>query len=87
MPPRERPLEHRTIDSFMGRGLSGAAHVVLFGNCAYKQTGLLQALGVRHLLDSAPLKEGFASPCEAFGYQELLGALVGHGLTFVRRLM
>jgi len=87
MPPRERPLEHRTIDSMMGRGLSSFTHVVLFGNCAYKQTGLLQAIAARHLLDAAPLKEGFASPCEAFGYQELLGALVGHGLTFVQRIV
>jgi len=87
MPPRERPLEHRTVDSMMGRGLSAVAHVVLFGNCAYKQTGLLQAVAARHLLDAKPLSDGFASPCEAFGYQELLGALVSHGLTFVRRLM
>ena len=87
MPPRENPLEHRTIDSMMGRGLNAATHVVLFGNCAYKQTGLLQATAARHLLHSAPRKTGFASPCSAFGYQELLAALQGHGLTFVRRLL
>ena len=85
MPPRENPLQHRTVDSVMARGSLATSHVVLLGTCAYKQTGVLQATAAQHLLHGAPKAVGFASPCTAFGYQELLAALEGYGLTAVRR--
>jgi short subunit dehydrogenase-like uncharacterized protein len=85
MPPRENPVQHRTIDSVMGRGSLATSHVVLFGTCAYKQTGVLQAAAAQHLLHNAPKAVGFASPCTAFGHQELLAALESYGLTAVRR--
>lgn len=85
MPPRENPLLHRTIDSAMARGSTAASHVALFGTCAYKQTGVLQATAVRHLLNARPLATGFASPCSAFGYRELLAQLESYGLTRVQR--
>jgi short subunit dehydrogenase-like uncharacterized protein len=85
MPPRENPLQHRTTDSVMGRGSLASSHVVLFGTCAYKQTGVLQATAAAHLLHAAPKAVGFASPCAAFGYRELLAALESYGLTSMRR--
>ena len=85
MPPRENPLLHRTVDSAMARGSTAASHVVLFGTCAYKQTGIMQAAAARHLLNADPLSTGFASPCSAFGYRELLTELESYGLTRVQR--
>ena len=86
MPPRENPLVHRTVDSAQARGSLAASHVALFGTCAYRQTGLLQAAAVEHLLSGAPGRVGFASPCQAFGHAELLAALEGAGLSSVKRL-
>lgn len=86
MPPRENPLEHRTIDSAMARGNMAASHVVLFGTCAYKQTGVLQAAAALHLLNSRPLTTGFASPCSAFGHQALLAQLESYGLTRMQKI-
>lgn len=86
MPPRENPLLHRTIDSAMARGSTAASHVALFGTCAYKQTGVLQAAAVQHLVNSKPLKVGFTSPCSAFGYRELLAQLESYGLTRLQHI-
>lgn len=85
MPPRENPVLHRTIDSAMARGSTAASHVALFGTCAYKQTGVIQATAARRLVESGPLVTGFASPCSAFGYRELLAELESYGLTRVQR--
>jgi len=85
MPPRENPLLHRTIDSAMARGSTAASHVALFGTCAYKQTGVIQAAAARQLVDARPLATGFASPCSAFGHRRLLAELESYGLTRLQR--
>jgi hypothetical protein len=53
---------------------------VIHGNSNYKQTGLLQAFAAYSLLQKAPLRAGFASACQAFGYRDLLGTLRSFGL-------
>ena len=53
---------------------------MIYGNCNYKQTGLLQAYAAATLLQQAPKRVGFASGCQAFGHRELLGALKSFGL-------
>jgi short subunit dehydrogenase-like uncharacterized protein len=85
MPPRENPLLHRTVDSAMARGSTAASHVALYGTCAYKQTGVIQAAAAQHLINSNPRKAGFASPCSAFGHRELLVHLESSGLTRLQR--
>ena len=81
-PPRENRRENRTVDVVIGRGNLESAHVVIHGTGAYLQTGLIQAFAAHHLTLQPPRKVGFASPGEAFGHRELLGALEGYG--FVR---
>ena len=85
-PPRENTREHRTIDVVVGRGTTSFAKCVMFGTCAYRQTGLLQAFAAHHLIHAAPRKVGFASPTSAFGHRELLGALESHGFVKARLL-
>ncbi len=80
-PPRENTRVHRTIDVVLGRGSMSFVQCAMFGTCAYRQTGLVQAFAAHHLALSAPRKVGFASPCEAFGHRELLHALETHGLS------
>ncbi|VTU46420.1 Putative trans-acting enoyl reductasec (plasmid) [Variovorax sp. SRS16] len=80
MPPRENPRINKSVDSVHASGPLGRAHCVIFGNCNYKQTGLLQAFAAAALLQQAPRRVGFASGCQAFGHHELLGALRGFGL-------
>ncbi len=80
MPPRENPRINKSVDSVHASGPLGRAHCVIFGNCNYKQTGLLQAFAAHWLLQQAPKRVGFASGCQAFGHHELLGALRGFGL-------
>lgn len=80
MPPRENPRINTTIDSVHASGPLGRAHCVIHGNCNYKQTGLLQAYAAYSLLQQPPLKAGFASACQAFGYKTLLGVLRSFGL-------
>ena len=75
MPPRENPRINSTIDSVHASGPLGRAHVALHGNQNYKQTGLMQAYAAYSLLQQAPRRTGFASGCQAFGHQELLGVL------------
>jgi len=53
---------------------------VIYGNCNYKQTGMLQAYAAASLLQQAPKRAGFASGCQAFGHRELLGQLKSFGL-------
>jgi len=80
MPPRENPRINKSVDSVHASGPLGRAHCVIYGNCNYKQTGMLQAYAAVSLLQQPPKRAGFASGCQAFGHRELLGALKGFGL-------
>jgi len=83
-PPHENTRQQRTIDVVLGRGSTSFVQCTMFGTCAYRQTGLVQAFAAHHLVQTAPRKVGFASPCEAFGHRELLQALENYGLSTVR---
>jgi short subunit dehydrogenase-like uncharacterized protein len=80
MPPRENPRINKSVDSVHASGPLARAHCVIYGNCNYKQTGLLQAYAAASLLQQAPKRVGFASGCQAFGHHELLGTLCSFGL-------
>ena len=80
MPPRENPRVNTSVDSVHASGPLGRAHCVIYGNCNYKQTGLLQAFAAYSLLQQPPRRAGFASGCQAFGHRELLGVLRAFGL-------
>jgi NAD(P)-dependent dehydrogenase (short-subunit alcohol dehydrogenase family) len=80
MPPRENPRLNRSVDSVHASGPLGRSHVVIHGNSNYKQTGLLQAFAAYSLIQQTPHRVGFASACQAFGHNELLGQLRGFGL-------
>ncbi|MEV6324987.1 DUF5938 domain-containing protein [Nocardia sp. NPDC051787] len=80
MPPRENPRVNTSLDSVHASGPLARAHCVIYGNCNYKQTGLLQAFAANWLLQAPPKQVGFASACQAFGHRELLGVLRGFGL-------
>ncbi|MDM0018747.1 DUF5938 domain-containing protein [Variovorax saccharolyticus] len=80
MPPRENPRLNKSVDSVHASGPLGRAHCTIFGNCNYKQTGMLQAFAAHSLLQQAPKRAGFASGCQAFGHHELLGQLRSFGL-------
>jgi hypothetical protein len=79
-PPRENTREQRTIDVVVGRGTTDFAQCVVFGTCAYRPTGLIQAWAAHSLIHTPPRKVGFASPAEAFGHRELLRVVESHGL-------
>jgi hypothetical protein len=80
MPPRENPRINKSVDSVHASGPLARAQCTIFGNCNYKQTGLMQAFAAASLLQQAPRRLGFASGCQAFGHHELLGALRSFGL-------
>lgn len=80
MPPRENPRINKSLDSVHASGPLGRAHCVIHGNSNYKQTGLLQAYAAYSLLQTPPLRAGFASGCQAFGHRNLLGVLRSFGL-------
>jgi Family of unknown function (DUF5938)/Saccharopine dehydrogenase NADP binding domain len=80
MPPRENPRINVSVDSVHASGPLGRRHVVIHGNCNYKQTGLLQAYAAMSLIQQAPRRVGLASACQAFGHRELLGVLQTFGL-------
>lgn len=80
MPPRENPRLNTSIDSVYASGPLGRVHVLIHGNCNYKQTGLMQAWAAANLLQQAPRRTGFASACQAFGHREILGSLRQFGL-------
>ena len=80
MPPRENPRINKSVDSVHASGPLARAHCVIFGNCNYKQTGLLQAFAAVSLLQQSPKRVGFASGCQAFGHRELFGVLRQFGL-------
>ncbi len=80
MPPRENPRINISVDSVHASGPLGRVHTVLYGNCNYKQTGLLNAYAAAQLVEGGNRKVGFASACQAFGARELLGVLKSFGL-------
>ncbi|HEV8625158.1 MAG TPA: DUF5938 domain-containing protein, partial [Acidimicrobiia bacterium] len=80
MPPRENPRINISVDSVHASGPLGRVHCVVHGNCNYKQTGLLNAYAASQLIQGGNRKVGFASACQAFGHQELLGVLKSFGL-------
>ena len=80
MPPRENPRINKSLDSVHASGPLARAHCTIYGNCNYKQTGLLQAHAAYSLLQQPPKRVGFASGCQAFGHHELLGVLRSFGL-------
>ena len=80
MPPRENPRINISVDSVHASGPLGRVHTVLYGNCNYKQTGLLNAYAAAQLIEGGNKKVGFASACQAFGHNELLGVLKSFGL-------
>jgi short subunit dehydrogenase-like uncharacterized protein len=80
MPPRENRRQQRTIDVVSARGSLESIQVVVHGQGAYLQTGLIQAFAAHHLAFARPHAVGFASPCTAFGHRELLAALEAYGL-------
>ena len=80
MPPRENPRINISVDSVHASGPLGRVHTVIYGNCNYKQTGLLNAYAAAQLLAGGSRKVGFASACQAFGHQELFGVLKSFGL-------
>ncbi len=80
MPPRESTRINTSLDSVHASGPIGRAHCVIYGNCNYKQTGLLQAYAAYSLLLQPPKRVGFASGGQAFGHRELLGVLRSFGL-------
>ena len=59
MPPRENPRVNTSLDSVYASGPLGRKHVVIHGNCNYKQTGMLQAYAAYHLLQQPPQRVGF----------------------------
>jgi short subunit dehydrogenase-like uncharacterized protein len=80
MPPRESTQINTSLDSVHASGRMARAHCVIYGNCNYKQTGLLQAYAAYSLLQQPPRRAGFASGCQAFGHRELLAVLRSFGL-------
>ena len=80
MPPRENRRRQRTIDVVAARGSLESVQVVVHGQGAYLQTGLIQAFAAHHLVFQPPRAVGFASPGSAFGRRELLAALEAYGL-------
>jgi len=80
MPPRENRRRQRTIDVVSARGSLDSIQVVVHGQGAYLQTGLIQAFAAHHLSLQPPKAVGFASPCTAFGHRELLAALEAYGM-------
>ncbi len=80
MPPRENPRINISIDSVHASGPLGRVHTVIYGNCNYKQTGLLNAYAAHQLINGGHRRVGFASACQAFGHKELFGVLKSFGL-------
>lgn len=80
MPPREWTRVNTSVDSIHASGPLGRSQVAIHGNSNYKQTAMMQAYAAYSLLQQAPLRTGFASGCQAFGYQNLLGQLKAFGL-------
>ncbi|MEB2344295.1 MAG: DUF5938 domain-containing protein [Deltaproteobacteria bacterium] len=79
MPPRENRMVHRNLDFVVGYGPTAHVEVRVHSNCAYQQTGLIQAFCAAQLVHGRPRAGGFQSPCQAFGHRGLLGLLREYG--------
>lgn len=79
MPPRENRNVHRTVDICHGVGNNKQVKCTLVGNCAYLQTGLIQAYVASQLVKGASRAVGFQAPAKAVGHRELFAALQSYG--------
>ncbi|WNC67000.1 DUF5938 domain-containing protein [Thalassotalea nanhaiensis] len=75
LPPRENPLENRSVDMAVGIGSAGGLRAVLQSTTPYTMTGLFQAATAAMLAKGGTQKPGFASACEAVGHNYLLAQL------------
>jgi len=82
MPPRENALVHRCFDRCIGTGGLNQVTVSIYSTRAYQQTGLIQAVAAKQLVQGHIKASGFQSACSAFGYDVFLSALKGYG--FIR---
>ena len=79
MPPRENRNVHRTVDRVKGTGNNKQISCTLVGNCAYLQTGLIQAFVADRLVHGKPLAVGLQGASKIVGHRELHAALQGYG--------
>jgi hypothetical protein len=79
MPPRENRNVHRTVDRVQGTGNNKQVSCTLVGNCAYLQTGLIQAFVADRLVHGKPLAVGLQGASKIVGHRELHAALQGYG--------
>lgn len=79
MPPRENQLIHRCVDRCIGTGGLNRVAATLYSTRAYQQTGLVQAVAARQLIDGNIKATGFQSGCAAFGYEIFLSQLESYG--------
>ena len=86
MPPRENRLVHRNLDRAIGFGPTSQVEIRLHSNCAYQQTGLIQAFCASRLIHGGATVSGFQSPCAAFGHRELLGVLESYGYAAIEEV-
>lgn len=75
LPPRENPLENRSVDMAVGMGSAGGLRAVLQSTTPYTMTGIFQAATAAMLVKGGTKKSGFASACEAVGHEYLLAQL------------
>jgi hypothetical protein len=78
-PPRESRFVHRAVDVCVGTGNVVMVKSTLIATGGYYTTGLMQAYGAMRATREPPRRVGFASPSEAFGHKELMGALESYG--------
>ena len=81
LPPRENRRQQRTVDVVVGRGTWRRSGCPRRGR-RLPPDGPDPGVPAHHLVHQPPRRVGFASPGEAFGHHELLGALEAYG--FVR---
>ena len=83
-PPRESRFIHRGIDTCVGTGNTVMVKVTSVFTGGYYTTGLMQAYAAMRLCSEPPRLSGFASPSEAFGHKELMGALESYGYAGIK---
>lgn len=79
MPPRENRNIHRTVDRVQGTGNNKQVSCTLVGNCAYLQTGLIQAFVADRLIHGTPRAVGLQGASKIVGHRELHAALQSYG--------
>lgn len=78
-PARETPEANRTVTSVIARGPNGGVEVVVHGNCAYRQTGLIGAEVIGRILAGRLKRTGFQAATHAVGARNLVSALSDRG--------